>query len=135
MTRVLRIKHGEDRDFLILDAAMNDLGRPSLYDAWHDIVPSSPQRQAEALYDIVGSVCETGDTFARARRLPKCATGDLLMIRTLGAYGSSMASTYNSRPHAAEVLLDRGRYAVIRRRQCFAEMTSGEQPAHHWEIA
>lgn len=135
LTRVLRIKQGEDRDFLILDAAMNDLARPSLYDAWHDIVPLSSETRAETIYDIVGPVCETGDTFARARRLPECMAGDLLMIRTVGAYGSSMASTYNSRPLAAEVLLDRGRYAVIRRRQCFAEMTFGEQPAHHWETA
>lgn len=133
LTRVLRIKHGEARDFLVLDAAMNDLARPSLYDAWHDIVPVAGESRPETVYDVVGPVCETGDTFARDRHLPACVAGDLLMIRTTGAYGASMASSYNSRPLAAEALLDRGRYAVIRRRQNFEEMTAGEQSARHWE--
>jgi diaminopimelate decarboxylase len=134
LTRVLRVKHGEARQFLVLDAAMNDLQRPSLYDAWHDIVPviDDPSRRMTH-YDIVGPVCETGDTFARARALPECAAGDLLMIKATGAYGASMASTYNSRPLAAEVMLDKGRYAVIRRRQHFEEMIAGEQPARNWQ--
>src|SRR5690606_31968843 len=102
LTRVIRIKHGVERRFLILDAAMNDLARPSLYDAWHDIVAVSPNPRQEIEYDIVGPVCETGDTFARGRSLPACAAGDLMMIRTTGAYAASMASTYNSRPLAAE---------------------------------
>jgi diaminopimelate decarboxylase len=84
-------------------------------------------------YDIVGPVCETGDTFARARELPECEAGDLLLIKATGAYGTSMASTYNSRPLAAEVLLHQGRYAVIRRRQHFEEMIAGEQPARNWK--
>lgn len=134
LTRVLRIKHGEERNFLVLDAAMNDLLRPSLYDAWHDIVPvvNDPSR-APTRYDIVGPVCETGDTFARGRELPECVAGDLLMIKTTGAYGASMASTYNSRPLAAEAMLDHGRYAVIRRRQHMEEMMAGEQPARNWQ--
>jgi len=98
LTRVLRIKEGTERRFLVLDAAMNDLQRPSLYDAWHDIVPVSPEPRPLATYDVVGPVCETGDTFARARLLPECAPGDLLAIQATGAYGASMASTYNSRP-------------------------------------
>lgn len=133
LTRVLRIKQGTERRFLVLDAAMNDLQRPSLYDAWHDIVPVTDEPRPPATYDIVGPVCETGDTFARARELPECAAGDLLLIRATGAYGASMASTYNSRPLAAEVLLDQGRYAVVRRRQHFEEMIAGEQPARNWE--
>jgi diaminopimelate decarboxylase len=133
LTRVLRVKHGEARDFLVLDAAMNDLARPSLYDAWHDIAPVSGEARPQAVYDVVGPVCETGDTFARDRRLPVCSAGDLLMIQGAGAYGASMASTYNSRPLVAEALLDRGRYALIRRRQNFEEMTAGEQSARHWE--
>ena len=135
LTRVLRVKHGEARDFLVLDAAMNDLARPSLYDAWHDIVPVAGEARPMTSYDIVGPVCETGDTFARARRLPACVAGDLLMIRTTGAYGASMASTYNSRPLAAEVMVDGGRHAVVRRRQRFEDMVAGEQPAKHWETA
>lgn len=133
LTRVLRIKEGTERRFLVLDAAMNDLQRPSLYDAWHDIVPVADTPRPRATYDIVGPVCETGDTFARARELPECSAGDLLLIRATGAYGASMASTYNSRPLAAEVLLDQGRYAVVRRRQHFEEMIAGEQPARNWE--
>jgi diaminopimelate decarboxylase len=134
LTRVLRIKQGGERRFLVIDAAMNDLQRPSLYDAWHDILPvvADPTRPM-VRYDIVGPVCETGDTFARARELPECRVGDLLMIMATGAYGASMASTYNSRPLAAEAMLDQGRYAVIRRRQHFEEMIAGEQPARNWQ--
>jgi diaminopimelate decarboxylase len=133
LTRVLRVKPGVERTFLVLDAAMNDLQRPSLYDAWHDIVPVADAPRPLVTYDIVGPVCETGDTFARARELPECAAGDLLLIKATGAYGASMASTYNSRPLAAEVLLNQGRYAVVRRRQHFEEMIAGEQPARNWE--
>jgi diaminopimelate decarboxylase len=132
LTRVLRIKPGIERQFLVLDAAMNDLQRPSLYDAWHDIVPVAPTSAPPATYDVVGPVCETGDTFARARELPQCSAGELLMIKGTGAYGASMASTYNSRPLATEVLLDRGRYAVIRQRQTFEQMIAGEQPVRDW---
>ena len=133
LTRVIRVKPGIERSFLILDAAMNDLLRPSLYDAWHDIVPVVDAARPRVTYDVVGPVCETGDTFARARALPECSAGDLLLIKATGAYGTSMASTYNSRPLAAEVLLDQGRYAVVRRRQHFEDMIAGEQPARHWE--
>jgi diaminopimelate decarboxylase len=132
LTRVLRIKEGTERRFLVLDAAMNDLLRPSLYDAWHEIVPVATAPRPMALYDVVGPVCETGDTFARARVLPECAPGDLLAIQGTGAYGASMASTYNSRPLAAEALLDDGRYAVVRRRQTLEEMVAGEQSAQDW---
>ncbi|MEO6800365.1 MAG: diaminopimelate decarboxylase [Rhodanobacter sp.] len=134
LTRVIRIKHGESRNFLVLDAAMNDLARPSLYDAWHDIVPvvANPDR-ALVTYDIVGPVCESGDTFAHDRQLPECRAGELLLIKATGAYGASMSSTYNSRPLAAEVLLDDGRFAVIRRAQTFEEMTVGERAATHWK--
>jgi diaminopimelate decarboxylase len=133
LTRVVRIKRGQHRQFLILDAAMTELIRPSLYDAWHDIVPLVDETRPLQTYDIVGPVCETGDTFARDRTMPECKAGDLVMIKATGAYGASMASTYNSRPLAAEVLLDRGRYAVVRRRQTFEEMIAGEQAVHDWE--
>ena len=133
LTRVLRIKQGRQRRFLVVDAAMTELLRPSLYDAWHEIVPLSPRQGPPQTYDVVGPVCETSDTFARDRQLPPCEPGDLLMIKTTGAYGAAMASNYNSRPLAAEVLLDGGRYAVVRRRQTFEEMIAGEQPARNWE--
>lgn len=133
LTRVIRIKHGEQRDFLVLDAAMNDLVRPSLYDAWHDIEPVSNTKRAIATYDIVGPVCESSDTFGRARSIPRCEAGDLVMIKNTGAYGTSMSSTFNSRPLLPEVLLDGGRYAIVRRRQTFDEMTAGELPAQEWQ--
>jgi diaminopimelate decarboxylase len=135
LTRVIRIKQGRERTFLVLDAAMNDLLRPSLYDAWHEIVPVMQAQRPLQSYDVVGPVCETSDTFARGRELPRCAPGDLLMIKATGAYGASMASTFNSRPLAAEVLLDHGRYAVVRRRQTLDEMVAGEQAASEWETA
>jgi diaminopimelate decarboxylase len=136
LTRVVRVKHGEERRFLVLDAAMNDLLRPSLYDAWHDIVRIGDDDARERLaYDVVGPVCETGDTFAQGRELPRCEAGDLVAILGAGAYGASMASTYNSRPLAAEVLLDGGRYALIRKRQSFDAMIADERPADEWRNA
>ncbi|HEY2396989.1 MAG TPA: diaminopimelate decarboxylase [Rudaea sp.] len=133
LTRVIRIKQGQQRRFLVVDAAMTDLLRPSLYDAWHDIVPVTMEQRPSEVYEVVGPVCETGDTFAHDRTMPRCDAGDLVMIKTTGAYGAAMASNYNSRPLAAEVLLDRGRYAIVRRRQTFDEMIAGEQPAQKWE--
>lgn len=135
LTRVIRIKQGRQRSFLIVDAAMTELLRPSLYDAWHEMVPVTLERRPPQTYDVVGPVCETGDTFAVDRELPRCVAGDLLMIKTTGAYGASMASNYNSRPLAAEVLLDHGRYAVVRQRQTLEEMLAGEQPVREWEVA
>lgn len=133
LTRVIRIKQGRQRQFLVLDAAMTELLRPSLYGAWHDIVPMVRGQRPLQVYDVVGPVCETSDTFARDRELSRCVAGDLLMIKTTGAYGASMASSFNSRPLAAEVLIDDGRYAVIRQRQTFENMIAGEHPASHWE--
>ena len=134
LTRVIRRKRGAQREFLVVDAAMNDLLRPSLYDAWHDIarIGDNANRKTAA-YDVVGPVCETGDTFAVGRELPRCDAGDLLAILGTGAYGASMASTYNSRPLAGEVLVDDGCYAVVRRRQTLDGMLAGEQPAGQWE--
>jgi diaminopimelate decarboxylase len=136
VSRVIRVKRGEQHEFLVLDAAMNDLQRPALYGAWHEIIPlhgDSVRGQAE--YDVVGPVCETGDTFARGRTMPACHAGDLVAITAAGAYGASMASTYNSRPLAAEVLLDTGRYALLRRRQTFEDMIAGERADPEWCVA
>jgi diaminopimelate decarboxylase len=136
LTRVLLTKKGEQRDFLVLDAAMNDLVRPTLYDAWHDIERVAGDGGREGVsYDVVGPVCETGDTFARARQLPRCEAGELMAIRGTGAYGMSMALTFNSRPLAAEVLVEGDRYAVVKRRQTFEELVAGEQFATQWRCA
>lgn len=121
---VIYVKNGEGRDFLILDAAMNDLVRPSMYDAHHDIVPvaeAAPGSPTQA-FDVVGPVCETGDTFAKARDLPLVAAGDLVAFRSAGAYGAVMASEYNSRPLVPEVLVRGDQFAVIRARPSFDEM-------------
>lgn len=133
LTRVVRVKQGDSRRFLIADAAMNDLLRPSLYDAWHDVVALHGEPRPWTRYDIVGPVCESSDVFGVGRELPECRAGDLLAIAGTGAYGASMGSTYNSRPLAAEVLVDGGRHAVIRRRQSYDELVAGEQLAQTWE--
>ncbi|MGB8621332.1 MAG: diaminopimelate decarboxylase [Paracoccaceae bacterium] len=121
---VIYVKSGEGRDFLILDAAMNDLVRPAMYGAYHDIVPViEPAPGAEqAVYDIVGPVCETGDTFARQRVMPPVAAGDLVAFRSAGAYGAVMASEYNTRPLIPEVLVQEDQFAVIRARPSFDEI-------------
>ncbi len=124
VAQVVYVKHGEGRDFLILDAAMNDLIRPAMYGAYHDIVPVvEPAAGVEhASYDIVGPVCESGDTFARGRPLPPVGEGDLLAFRSAGAYGAVMASEYNTRPLVPEVLVHGHQFAVIRARPTFDEM-------------
>lgn len=121
---VLFTKQGEDRDFLILDAAMNDLARPSMYGAHHDIVPVIEPAAATLAtpVDVVGPVCETGDTFAKARPLPPVAEGELVAFRSAGAYGAVMASEYNTRPLIPEVLVMGDQFAVIRARPSYDEM-------------
>ncbi len=121
---VVYVKSGEERDFLILDAAMNDLVRPSMYGAHHDIVPViEPAPGVEPHpYDIVGPVCETGDTFARHRLMAPVAEGDLVAFRSAGAYGAVMASEYNARPLIPEVLVHGHQFAVIRARPTYDEM-------------
>ena len=124
LSRVLYVKRGEGRDFLILDAAMNDLVRPAMYDAWHDLVPvvEAPAGADLATFDVVGPVCETGDTFARGRLLPPVEAGDLMAFRSAGAYGAVMASEYNSRPLVPEVLVSGDQFTVVRARPSFDEM-------------
>jgi len=121
---VTYVKQGADRQFLILDAGMNDLVRPAMYEAHHDIVPvRQPQPGSErSVYDIVGPICETGDTFARKRSLAPLKAGDLVAFRSAGAYGAVMASEYNSRPMIPEVMVSGDQYAVIRPRPTYEEM-------------
>ncbi|MBD3765151.1 MAG: diaminopimelate decarboxylase [Rhodobacterales bacterium] len=124
VSQVIWVKRGEDRDFLIVDAAMNDLVRPSMYDAHHDIVAVAepPAGSPTQPYDVVGPICETGDTFARGRDLPLLAEGDLIAFRSAGAYGAVMASEYNTRPLVPEVLVRDDHFAVIRARPTFDEI-------------
>ncbi|MBY8976261.1 diaminopimelate decarboxylase [Rhodobacteraceae bacterium NNCM2] len=123
VSRVIYRKE-EGRDFLVLDAAMNDLIRPAMYDAWHDVVPviePGPDTPVGPV-DIVGPVCETGDTFAKGREMAHLGEGDLVAFRSAGAYGAVMASEYNSRPLIPEVLVSGDQFAVIRKRPTYAEM-------------
>ena len=124
VSKVIYVKSGEGRDFLILDGAMNDLIRPAMYDAYHDIIPlNEPAPGTEQQpYDIVGPVCESGDTFAKQRMMPPLSADDLVAFRSAGAYGAVMSSEYNSRPLIPEVLVKGDQFAVIRRRPSFEEM-------------
>ncbi|TKB49887.1 diaminopimelate decarboxylase [Ferrimonas sediminicola] len=126
VTKVEFLKRGEDRDFAIVDAAMNDLLRPSLYGAVQPIVPVQPRQGEARLYDIVGPVCETGDFLGKERRLA-LAPGDLLAVRGAGAYGFTMASNYNSRPRVAELMADGERLHLIREREPMAQLWQGER--------
>jgi diaminopimelate decarboxylase len=119
----------EGRRFLVLDAAMNDLLRPAMYDAYHDIRPVRPRQGEPLLYDVVGPVCETGDTFTRDRALPPLQGGDLVAFMTAGAYGATMASEYNSRLLAPEVLVRGDEFAVVRPRPSYEDMLAREQAA------
>lgn len=129
VTKVIYSKAGEDRDFLIVDAAMNDLLRPSMYGSHHEIVPviepapASPRQ----VYDVVGPVCETGDTFAKARALTELGADDLIAFRSAGAYGAVMASEYNTRPLVPEVLVKGDQFAVIRHRPTYEEILARDR--------
>lgn len=128
LTRIEYLKPGETKNFVIVDAAMNDLARPALYDAWHDVVEIRPRAGAAAAYDVVGPICESGDFLARERTLA-VAEGDLLAILSAGAYGMTMSSNYNTRPRAAEILVDGARTSVIRERETVAALFAGEHRA------
>ncbi|MCB5408802.1 diaminopimelate decarboxylase [Pseudogemmobacter faecipullorum] len=129
VSSVIWVKEGEGRDFLILDAAMNDLVRPAMYEAHHDIIPvveAAPGTENHPI-DVVGPVCETGDTFAKQRNLPALAPDDLVAFRSAGAYGAVMASEYNTRPLVPEVLVKGDQFAVIRERPTFDEILARDK--------
>jgi diaminopimelate decarboxylase len=129
VSRVIYVKRGDAKTFLIIDAGMNDLIRPALYDSHHEILavkeprPGSPRPR----YDVVGPVCETSDLFAAARALPELESGDLVAILTAGAYGAVMASSYNARPPAPEVLVSGGEWAIVRPRQTYDELIAQDR--------
>jgi diaminopimelate decarboxylase len=127
LTRVLYLKRNGNKRFVIVDATMNDLIRPSLYGAHHEIWPVRSRAQADkAIFDIVGPVCESGDFFARDRELPEPREGDLLAILDAGAYGLSLASNYNSRPRPAEVLVENSKAKIIRKRESMNDLLKAE---------
>jgi diaminopimelate decarboxylase len=127
LTKVEYLKPTANKNFAIIDAAMNDLVRPSLYGAWQEIIPvNADSESTEQTWDIVGPVCETGDFLGKNRAL-KLAQGDLLAVRSAGAYGFTMSSNYNSRPRAAEVMVDGGQVHLIRERESIPQLWAGEQ--------
>jgi diaminopimelate decarboxylase len=126
VARVLQVKHNGKKTFVITDAAMNDLIRPALYQAHHDIVPVRPRAGRPRIVDVVGPVCETGDFFARDRKLAPVVPGDLVALVDAGAYGMAQSSNYNTRPRAAEVLVEGSRPRLIRRRETVADLLGPE---------
>jgi diaminopimelate decarboxylase len=129
VTKAMYLKEGETKSFVIVDAAMNDLIRPSLYDAYHEVRPVNEEagRRAKQTVDIVGPVCESGDFLAKDRSLPVVKPGELLAVMSAGAYGFVMASNYNSRPRVPEVLVRNGEFHVIRERERYEDLVKGEQ--------
>jgi diaminopimelate decarboxylase len=130
LTRVLYRKDTGAKKFVVIDAAMNDLIRPSFYGSFHDIraVDEAARRRAPEIVDVVGPICESGDFLAKDRELPQVEPDELLALMSAGAYGFAMASNYNTRPRAAEVLVDGNRYTIVRRRETYEDLVAGETP-------
>ena len=126
LTRVLYRKSNGDKQFVIVDAGMNDLIRPALYQSHHQIVPLRASDNAAILADVVGPVCESGDFLARDREMPNVLPGDLLAVLTVGAYGFVAASNYNARPRPPEILVEGDRHRVIRKRESYEDLIRGE---------
>ncbi|AKM10562.1 diaminopimelate decarboxylase [Croceicoccus naphthovorans] len=126
VSQVIRVKRGANHPFIVVDAAMNDLARPAMYDAWHDVVAVEPKGE-RLTANVVGPICESSDTFAKNREMDAVETGDLVAFRTAGAYGATMANTYNSRPLVPEVLVSGDRYAVVANRIEPATILAAEQ--------
>jgi len=127
LTEVLYLKQSQGRQFVVVDAGMNDLIRPGLYGAYHEIVPVETSEREDFVADIVGPVCETTDYLARERTLPQVQRGEILAVRDAGAYGFTLASNYNSRPRAAEVLVDSQSYQIVRKRESYEDLVRGEK--------
>ena len=131
VTKVLYVKKTSKKNFVIVDVAMNDLIRPSLYDAYHEIIPIGKSKvqspKSKVMVDVVGPVCESGDYLAKDRELAEVKSGDLLAILDAGAYGFSMSSNYNARPKVAEILVEKDKYCIIRKREGYKDLIRGEQ--------
>jgi diaminopimelate decarboxylase len=128
VSRVTYLKETELKNFLILDSGMNDLIRPSLYDAYHEVIPISKLAKSKhKKYDVVGPICESGDFLAKDRLMPQVNAGEFVAIMCAGAYGFSMSSNYNSRPRAAEVLVKGNKYSLIRKRESYGDLIKKEK--------
>jgi diaminopimelate decarboxylase len=129
VTKALYLNSRQNKQFLVVDAAMNDLIRPAMYEAYHEIWPVNEALDGTKTvpYDVVGPICESGDTFTEGRHLPEIKPGELLAFMTAGAYGASMASTYNLRPLIAEVIVSGNRFAITRPRQTYDDLINQDQ--------
>ena len=127
VTKVLYTKQGTEKNFIIVDAAMNDLARPSFYGSYHAIKAVRKNSAKEIIADVVGPICESGDFFAKDRLLLSFRSGDLMALMSAGAYGFSMSSNYNSRPRAAEVMVKGNKFSVIRERETYKDLVKGEK--------
>ncbi len=125
LTRVEYLKSAQSHQFAVVDAAMNDLLRPALYGAHHRVIEVSPADVEPTIYDVVGPICETADFLSRSQRL-SISPGDLLVVQSVGAYGSAMSSNYNSRPRSAEVIVDGDKFHVVRRHETFSQLYQNE---------
>jgi diaminopimelate decarboxylase len=126
VTKVLYLKDGAEKNFVVVDAGMSDLIRPSLYEAYHEIRPVKRAERAPRVVDVVGPICESGDFLAQDRELPLVEPGELLAVMSAGAYGFAMASRYNSRPMIPEIMVKGNRFAVIRERETYRDLVRGE---------
>ncbi|MDP8292259.1 MAG: diaminopimelate decarboxylase, partial [Candidatus Orphnella occulta] len=128
VTKVLYVKKTLGKSFMIVDAGMNDIMRPSLYDAFHEILPvvRGSSGQEKQKFDVVGPICESGDFIAKGRKLVPASEGDFLAVMSAGAYGFSMSSNYNARPRAAEVMVINGKYYIVRKRESYQDLVRGE---------
>ena len=126
VAKVLYTKSNEEKKFTVVDAAMNDLARPSLYGSYHSIKPVKTDSAEIINMDIVGPICESGDFLAKNREMPSVKQGDLIAVMSAGAYGFSMSSTYNSRPRVAEVMVKGNEYYIIRERETYEDLVKGE---------
>ncbi len=127
VTRVIYTKEGEAKNFVVVDAGMNDLIRPSLYEAYHDILPVIKKRRQDVTVDVVGPICESGDFLAQGRKMPQAMPDELLAVMSAGAYGFSMSSNYNARPRPPEILVHGGTYDTIRERETVTDLIRGEK--------
>jgi diaminopimelate decarboxylase len=134
VTKLLYVKGTAGKTFYIVDGAMNDLVRPSLYNAYHEILPVEEGTVKTEVVDLVGPVCESGDFFAKDRELASLKEGSLVAIKGAGAYGFAMSSNYNSRRRAAEVLVKGGEFFVVRRRETYRDLRRGEMVPHFLEV-
>ena len=126
VTRVVYIKEGSEKTFVTVDAAMNDLVRPSLYGSFQAIQPVIREQTGEMVADIVGPICESGDFLAKDRNIPRLQAGDLIAVMSAGAYGFTMASNYNSRPKVSEIMVKEDEFFVVRQRESYDDLIRGE---------